>query len=63
MNLQISCVYCGGKWTRIEIEDKTDLEIPNLIKAFQLEGFIVEQNGSHIDTYCKKSCAAGTTKI
>lgn len=63
MTINIRCSYCGKKPREIAIDEKSDLEIPSLIRAFQREGFIVEENGNHIDTYCRKSCAAGTTRI
>lgn len=57
--IQYSCAACG-KWRLKPLleTDKTDELNANTIETLlKREGWIVQRNGEHFDTYCSKECA------
>jgi hypothetical protein len=60
MKLEITCSMCipmRGQPIELYIEGPKDLDPKSLKKRIEKEGWIVQFNGDHMDTYCTKKCA------
>lgn len=64
MKIQVSCVYCGKHFRETDIDQtKSDLSTEGFIALFKQLGFVVEENGENIDTYCSRTCARGERSL
>jgi hypothetical protein len=58
MTLTVQCSMCAKKPPlELNIEGPKDLDPEALKKRIEKEGWIVQFNGAHMDTYCTKKCA------
>jgi hypothetical protein len=60
MTLEVSCSTCWPQENlplALDIEGPKDIDPQKLKKRIEKEGWIVQFNGDHMDTYCTKKCA------
>lgn len=63
LTLNISCSYHQkgdggyGREAEIIIDNIDDSAVKHVTKELKKQGWVVQFNGDHMDTYCSKKCA------
>lgn len=58
ITLELSCSQCGTELRDQLVVDNLDkLTCEELRDHLEMNGWIMEENGKHLDIYCSKKCA------